>query len=258
MKTKPVILFFICSLFIQLLLPYKVFSKAAISADDLIYLTENFPPHNYMKNGSIDGVSVEILELIWKKMGVSKTKSDIALVPWARGIKRLENEPNIVLFGMGFSQDRAKKFHWAGPYFSQTISLIAKKEKKIRINTIDDAKAFQIGVVREDIGQQTLLKLGFDSSKLDLSSDIDMLFRLFKYERFDLICYVENVFFDYAGRQDINGMLFETVIQIVSTNSGFGFSKKIPVSLIKQFQTALDQLKEENAIDIILKKHGLE
>ncbi len=237
--------------------PLNAFCDDAITADDLVYLTEKFPPHNYVKDGRFVGASVEILEMIWKKLGASKTRADLEIIPWARGIKRLENEPNIVLFGMGFSVERAQKFHWVGPYYTHSLSLIAKKENKLQIHTLEDAKTFQIGAVREDMGHQTLIDFHFSQSKLDLSSDIDMLYNKLKYDRLNLICYVEESFFNYIDTHHLNKNLFEPVFQFSSMKSGYGFSKKIPASLIQKFQKALDQLKKDNAVNAILKKYGI-
>lgn len=232
--------------------------KIPATADDLIYLTENFPPHNFEKQGRIQGASVEILELIWKKIDCKKTRSDITLMPWARAIKRLENEPNVVLFGMGFSVERIKKFNWVGPYYEHSISLIAKKDEKIKIHHINDAKTFLIGVVQEDMGHQLLLKLGFSKINIDLSSDIETLFNKINYNRFRLICYVDQAFFKYlTANHPLKTDNFETVFQVSNMRSGFGFSKNIPDGLILQFQTALDDLKQTAAVKAILKKHHM-
>ncbi|NOX34441.1 MAG: amino acid ABC transporter substrate-binding protein [Deltaproteobacteria bacterium] len=238
--------------------PLNAFCDNALTADDLVYLTENFPPHNYIKDGRLVGASVEILEMIWKKLGSLKTKNDIKLIPWARAIKRMKNEPNIVLFGMGFSVDRIKKFHWVGPYYTHSLSLIAKKEEKIKINALEDAKMFLIGVVREDVGHQMLINLHFQASNLDLSSDIDVLFNKLKYDRFNLICYVEPAFFKYMDKHNLNKDLFEPVFQVSDMRSGFGFSKEIPGYLILKFQKALDELKNNKSINKILKKYKME
>jgi polar amino acid transport system substrate-binding protein len=229
-----------------------------MTADDLIYLTENFPPHNYEQDGVIKGASIEILELIWDKLGSTRTNRDVALMPWARAIKRLENEPNVVLFGMGYSVERAKKFHWIGPYYKHNLTLIAKKTDRITIHHINDAKRFLIGVVREDFGNQFLLSFGFSPDKLDPAPDIETLFNKLNYNRFQLVCYPEDTFFKYiATHHPDKSDIYEPVFQISNMRSGFGFSKKIPVSLIRQFQTALDELKAEGAVDAILQKYNL-
>jgi len=228
-----------------------------ITADDLIYYTENFPPHNYMENGILQGASVEILELIWKKLGASKNKKEIIIGPWARTIKMLENKPNMVLFGMGFSPERANKFHCVGPYYSHRLSLISKRNHPLMISTLEQAKTFLIGVVRQDMGHQMLKKLGFKETNLDLSSDIAQLHKKFVKNRFGLICYIKNTYFKYLISVGANPDDFKAIYPISVMESGFGFSKQIPLPLVRQFQSALDELKKDGSVARVLKKYNM-
>ncbi|MBU3954046.1 MAG: transporter substrate-binding domain-containing protein [Proteobacteria bacterium] len=230
---------------------------AEMTANDLVYFTEKFPPHNYLKNGHLQGVSVEILQLIWQKLGVSKNREDIAVVPWARAIKQLETEPNMVLFGMGFTSERAKKFHWVGPYYTHELCLISKKNRGITISNLEQAKNFSIGVVRQDIGHQTLKSLGFKEKTLDLSSDLDQLHKKFIRNRFELICYAKDTYFKYLGHSGHNPDEFKVNYVISVMKSGFGFSKQIPFPLIQNFQAALDELLADQSVERILKKYDL-
>ncbi len=52
---------------------------------------------------------------------------------------------------------------------------------------------------------------------------------------------------------------FEAVFKITDIRSGFGFgfSKKIPKSLIDEFQTTLDDLIKDGSIEKILTKYHL-
>ncbi len=257
MWAQPIKLSITLVFLISLFFSSSLYCAQAITANNLVYLSENFPPHNFIKDNNLKGASVEILELIWKKMGASKTRDDIEIMPWARGIKRLENESNTVLFGMGYSQERANKFHWVGPYYTHSLALISKKSKQLKINRIEDAKQFYIGVVREDMGHQILLKRGFPSQRLDLSSDIDILYKKLNYDRFDVICYVEHSFINYLTANKLNQHLFEPIFQISNMRSGFGFNKNIPSDLIEKFQHSLDELIDENKVNLILNKYKM-
>ena len=230
---------------------------AEMTANDLVYFTENYPPHNYLENDRLQGVSVEILQLIWQKLGASKTTEDITVVPWARGIKQLETEPNMVLFGMGFSPERAKKFHWVGPYYTHELCLISKRKHDLTILSLEQAKNFSIGVVRQDLGHQTLKSLGFKEKTLDLSSDLGQLHKKFIRNRFELICYAKDTYFKYLGISGYNPNDFKLAYSIAVMKSGFGFSKQIPLPLIQNFQTALDELLENQSVERILKKYNL-
>ncbi|HIH73913.1 MAG TPA: transporter substrate-binding domain-containing protein, partial [Methanosarcina sp.] len=52
---------------------------------DLIFYTEQLPPYNYMENGTLEGLSVELLEAVTEKMGKKVTREEIHLVPWTEG-----------------------------------------------------------------------------------------------------------------------------------------------------------------------------
>lgn len=257
MKQRSGKLFFLSFVFFWGILSLLPLGAAEITADDLVYYTENFPPHNYMKNGRLQGASVDILQLIWQKLGASKNRRDIILAPWARTIKLLEKQPNMVLFGMGFSLERAKKFHWVGPYYTHELSLISKNNRPLAIPTLGYAKQFSIGVVRQDMGHQMLKTLGFQASRLDLSSDIEQLHKKFIKNRFDLICYVKNAYFKYLDHLDTDPTSFKAVYQISMMRSGFGFSRQIPLSLIQKFQTALDELKADQSVARVLEKYDI-
>jgi len=43
----------------------------AFSARDLTYITEQFPPYNYQEDGKLQGISVDLLEMAWERMGVN-------------------------------------------------------------------------------------------------------------------------------------------------------------------------------------------
>lgn len=232
-------------------------AAAPITADDLIYYTENYPPHNYLENNRLTGISIELMELIWEKLGAVKTREDITLLPWARAVKQLETRPNTVLFGMGFTLERAKKFHLVGPYYTHALSLICPMDTLVDITTLDQAKPFRIGVVRQDMAHHYLVDQGFDETSLDLCMDIEQLHQKFIHGRFDMICYGRDTYFNYLAAQKETTGNFKEVLTITMMKSGFGFNRNIPRTLIQDFQKALDELKAEGKVLQILKSYGL-
>lgn len=229
-----------------------------MTADDLFYVTENFPPHNYMEDGELKGISVEVLELIWKKLGADRKRSQVQVLPWARAIKMLESHSNMVLFGMGYTRERGEKFQWAGPYFTHELSLISRSDNPVLIRSMDDARQMTIGVVRMDIGHQFLEEHGFDPSALEFCDDVGQLHQKFIYQRFQLICYVPHAYFVYSESQGIPRSEFKNLFTLSVSRSGFGFSRQVPGTLVRQFQKALDELRDEGTLKSILKRYGVE
>ncbi len=61
-----------------------IFLCASLPArcEELIIVTEDYPPLNYIENEVLVGPSVEIVKAIQKDLN---NKVDIAIMPWARG-----------------------------------------------------------------------------------------------------------------------------------------------------------------------------
>ncbi len=228
-----------------------------IQAKDLIYLTENYPPHNFKENGKLTGVSVEILQLIWEKLNLNNQREDIKIVPWARGMDKIKNEPNIVLFGMGYSPDRLKFLNWVGPYYSHSLYLIGKKDKNYSINSLDDAKPYKVGVVREDVGHQIILKKGFPKTSLELHNNQEALFKKLDADRIDMICFMDDSAIKGMTKLGLNLADYKNLYKILELKSGFGMSKKIPEEVVDSFQSALEQLVNNGSVEVILKKYDL-
>jgi polar amino acid transport system substrate-binding protein len=90
-------------------------SAPAVSAKDITYLTEQYPPYNFQKDGKLQGTSVDLLEMVWERMGENLNKSAISILPWTEGYQRTLNENNTVLFTTARLKQREQLFKWAGP-----------------------------------------------------------------------------------------------------------------------------------------------
>ncbi|HCY85728.1 MAG TPA: hypothetical protein DHV36_11390 [Desulfobacteraceae bacterium] len=66
--------------------------------DDLILMTEEFPPYNFNVDGRAVGSSVDLMVLILQRMGAQQTREDIRILPWARSYRMLLERKNTVLF----------------------------------------------------------------------------------------------------------------------------------------------------------------
>ena len=240
-----------------LLLPCNSAVSEEITTESLIYLTEKYPPHNYMENGRLKGVSIAILQLLWKKLNVPDKTSSVEMVPWARGMSMIKHKPNIVLFGMGYSEERAAQFHWVGPYYSHPLSLIGKKSAHHIIKTLKEAEKLTVGAVRDDIGDSILLKMGFPQPSLELSNNQESLFLKLKNGRIDLASYSNDAAIEGMKKAGLNPDEYEMVYEIKRLKGGFGFSKQVPQHIIDDFQHALEDLVKNGAIKKILLKYKL-
>ena len=225
------------------------------SPEDLTYLTEQYPPHNFSENGQLKGISVELLAMIWKGLDAKLSIQDIKMVPWARGIRNIQHRNNIVLFGMGYSTERAKTIQWVGPYLSNDLVLIGKKSNQSNLTSLEEAKQFRIGVIRDDAADQHLRNQGFDPSNIEQVNTMGSLFRMLRLDRIPLIGSTKRVFFENTNQYDIQPEEYEVKFVLREIKSGYGFSKAIPSDLVKRFQTELDKLTKDGTVERVVRKY---
>lgn len=137
--------------------------------ENLNWITEEYPPFNYRDSstGELTGASVEVLETIFRKLGVKKDTRDIKIYPWARGYHKVLNEPGSALFSTTYTYDRLQKMKFVGPVVPNVVGVIARKSDAIKISSAKDLERLRISVVRDDIGEQLLLAEGVPETAID-------------------------------------------------------------------------------------------
>ena len=124
-------------------------AEETLSAKELTYITEQYPPYNFQIDGKLQGISIDLLEKVWERMGVGLNRSVVELLPWTVGYQRTLNEKNTVLFKTARLPEREQLFKWAGPIGPITNVLLAKKDKNISITTSEDLKRYRIGGLKD-------------------------------------------------------------------------------------------------------------
>lgn len=212
---------------------------------NLTYYTEQLPPYNYMENGTLQGISVDLLEAITEKMGTKVTREDVNLVPWTEGYQAALTGNGTVLFSMARTPEREQSFKWAGPIYTDRNVLFAKQDSGITIESPEDLKGYRIGVIADDIAVQQLLDAGVNKSQLVQETNASVLSEKLDNYEIDLWAYPED-----AGRyitKQITGNYYSytVVYQLETQDIYYAFSKDVPDSVVQSFQQALDSIKQE-------------
>jgi len=242
----------ILTLIISISIPSVIFAQ---SVDDLTIMTENYPPFNFIKNDKLQGIAVDLLIKMLEKLNSKKTLSDLESMAWARAYQAVRMKAKTCLFSMVRSKKREHLFKWAGPIAPLTIAIIALKSKNIKIKSIDDLSKFQIGVVRDDIGEQLLIEKGVKKSYLDRIHSQKLNIKKLRLGRIDICAYPEYSTLWQIKELGFDPDEFETVYVLSKDLLYYAFHKDTPDSLIQQFQNALDELKKDGTYQEILNKY---
>lgn len=133
--------------------PSSASAQVSANADEvsrLLYMTEEYHPYNYTRNGSVEGVSVDILHEVWRRLGVESFPT-VRVYPWARAYRMLGKREGTVLFSTARIPEREGLFQWAGPISTVRFVLIGLKHKNIRLSCMEDVQAYSVGTVRHDM-----------------------------------------------------------------------------------------------------------
>ena len=248
-KAFRLILILIC------LLSFLPFSYAQ-DIKNLKYMTEEYPPYNFKKDGKLQGFYVDILLLMLKELDPSKSRKDINLYPWARGYFYLQTENNTVLFATKRTKRRENLFKWVGPVFKSHIILLGPKYKKIKIKKFKKLQEYAIGTVRNDVGEQLLIAKGYPKGLLKPVSKPYMNAKKLDYGRIDLWAYGKIQANWVLKENGINPNKYESVYELASGEGGYyAFNPHIPDSIIKKFQDTLDKLKKEGKAQEIINSY---
>lgn len=219
-------------------------SPLALKADEpLSFITEAYPPYNFSDDNILRGIAVDLLVIASQDTAQPVQRGQIRLMPWARGYRTVLSTPNTVLFATTRTTERERLFKWAGPIAAIRVVLLARKADKIRIQSAADLQRYRIGVIHEDIGEQSLLALGVAKQQLQISANADALSRQLHAGRIDLWAYEENVARWFLRNANLDQDDFESVYLLQQGELWYAFNPQVSDERIQQLQKALDKLR---------------
>lgn len=140
------------------------------AAPQLTVVTEYLPPLNYQDGDKVRGIATEIVAATLRIAGLDAVPR---VYPWARAISMAEQQENVLIYCIARIPEREKRFQWIGPLFpfSESIYKLSRRQD-IQLATLEQAKQYQIGVIRGYAVHEMLKREGFvDNVHLQLAKD---------------------------------------------------------------------------------------
>jgi polar amino acid transport system substrate-binding protein len=215
----------------------------------LVFITEEYPPYNYVDNQQLTGISIELLEAIFEETKTPLSRHDVRSYPWVRGYELALSQPNTVLFSTTRTAAREDHFHWVGPIAQDQVALLAHRNAPITIDSLADAieRGLTVAVIREDIGAQALLEANYPErlirSAIDNRSALHMLVR----GRVDLWAYSADVAQWIAKSEGYPGNSLIPVHTLSESSLYFAINKATDHRLVAIMQQALERVNTERS-----------
>jgi len=230
----------------------------AQSVDDLVFITEDYPPYNFEREGRKAGIAVDVLEEMLAHAGAKKTRADIKVWPWARGYETALKEKNTVLFSTTRTDAREHLFKWVGPIMPSRIVLVAKKQRDIRLKSVEELKqtSYKIGVVREDIGGQLLANMGVGKERTVPANSGVSVAKMLHADRVDMWAYGAPVIMWNLKELGYPTDAYEEVLTLTeSQHYYFAVNKDTDDRIVEKLQSALEQVKAKGRFSAIVARY---
>lgn len=235
------LLFAVC-----LLLP----APASASLAGLTFITEEYPPYNHKRGERLEGISIEILERIFEETETPLTRDDVLFYPWARGYDTALAEPGTVLFSTTRTEQREALFQWVGPIATDRVTLIARRDSGIQLDSLDDLMngGYRVAVIREDIGAQRLEEAGVPADQLRLAMSNVSALKMLDRGRVDLWAYGEDVAFWLMQEHDLPIADFMSILTISESDLYYALHRDTEPALVERMQAAVDALRQRGEL----------
>jgi len=232
------------------------FAASATTIDDIIFLTEEYPPMNMEgEDGVATGVSVDVLMEIIKRMGGSKPASFIMIVPWVRGYNEVLTTPNACLFSMTVTDERLPLFKWVGPVFINTVDAIALKKRGLKVSSSKQLINLKAGVIRGDIGEVCAEEIGIKHIEEVPSNDQNI--QKLNEGTIDIWIYSKSGAMLLIEEMGLDPNDYESILNLSTSKLSFAFNKDIDDELIERMQRTLNGIKSDGTYNAIMKKYGM-
>ena len=204
-----------------------------------------------------NGFTSEIVKAVFEQMGYSVK---IKFMPWATLLKAVEHGKVDAAYPAYYSDERALKFAMTDAIIDGPLYLCKLKKRKVVYNTLEDLKAYKIGVVNGYVNTPEFDSAKYLNKKFANSDRLNLLKLL--NNRVDMI-----VVDKYVALQIVKESIPDAVGKIEFIEPPLDVkplclivSKKLDKFqvVVDNFNKGLEMLTDDGAIESIMRKYGLE
>jgi len=234
----------LCSCLLLALISLKASAEAVeVVTEDSLYA--------YLREDKVIGPGTRIAELTLKNAGLADFS--VTLYPWARAYEKALHEPDVLIFPLDRTPAREPLFKWVGE-----IHRVASKLYRMRggdaitVSSLEEAKQYTVGVVRNDAKQIYLQGRGF--TRLVVSTDNHDNFQKLLNHQVQLVPMPENTARLLSQDAQVDFAALEAVYTLDEQPHRvyLAFSLSTPDEVVASAQRAFEQLKASGEVARIM------
>lgn len=214
--------------------------------NSISFVTEHLPPFQIAHHSEVKGFATEVLQAAIAHTNINATYTAYS---WSRAYNLAQQRANTCIYSIARTPQREKLFHWIDVITQTNSHFIGLSHRSdITLNKLEDAKQYQVAVLKDDVTHQLLLKKGFkEYHNLYVVNNTKSLLKLLTMRtNIDLIV-ADNISIAYrALYDDISPSLFAVYLKVndapldfylacnLETHNGLLLAMKAGFDAIKQ------------------------
>jgi len=221
---------------------------------ELTLYTEHFPPYSFLQQQQVRGINADLLRLACERAAIH---CEFVLYPWLRAFELAQKNPHGGIFSIVRTPKRAPLFQWLGPLASSKAYLYRlKRRPEIKLQQLNDAKAYSIGVAHGDIYEEFFLSQGFMHGKnlVKFSTKSEPV-PLFLKGKIDLLIASELMLTNWLSQPNTIAKV-EAVLDISDVGQNFlALHPAVPAATAQALQQALTELTAEGQLEQLVQSY---
>lgn len=225
-------------------------------ATPLRIVTEELPPYNMLRDGTVTGMSTEVVQAVLKEVGM---EAEIEIMPWARAYQLALHESNVLIYSIARTPAREPLFYWVGTIAPTRWYMYSLADRPVKLEALSDARGHQIATVNQDVGEQYLISQGFSiGEELQPSNKYEQNYRKLKVDHVEL--WISNelnaLYLTRQHGEDPTQVLVQSLElpELSRTGLSMAFSRDTPIQTVERFRAGLEAIRRNGVYEAIARK----
>ncbi len=217
---------------------------------EMTILTENYPPLSFIENGVVTGYGADVVAAIQTEL---KTKAVPQILAWDDAYTRALTEPNVVLFTLEKTEERADKFFFLGPLGANTSYFYSLAANPLVLPDLEAAgKVKSISTTTNWFTEQFLKQKGFTnlSSKPD---PLDNMKSVINKEA-ELGVFTDVTYPQLCKEAGVSPDTLKPVLELMKSEYYIAISKATDPKIVKEWETAFAKIKDNGSLENLRNK----
>lgn len=217
----------------------------AAQAGPLRVVTEE-TAYTYLRDGKVAGPATDVVEATLQRAGLGDYQ--IGLYPWARAYDMALQEPGVLVYLIARTSEREALFRWVGEVMRIDYHFYKLRERSdIQVPDLEAAKAYRVGVLREDVRHQYLQANGF--TKIVVTAHNSDNFKRLLNGQVDLIPMPEQDLVNFCTEAGVDPAIVEKVFTPNSSTHLFmAYSRGTDDDTVLRSQAAFEHLQADGTV----------